>query len=467
MKRLFIGILVVGALAGGYYAYTRYQQEKAAAQTSYQTVKVTRGELVAMVGATGTVRANQTAVISWQTSGIVGNIYVKQGDTIPEGQILTNLNRASLSQSLILAQADLVAAQKSLDELNRSNLAQAQAQLALNEAQTAYDKAKNKREAMKYPRGTKTNVDNAYSQYELAQSNLALAQRAYDRVAFLDVSDIRRVQALNDLTTAQKARDTALGTYNWLTGKPTDADIAQADANLAVAQAQLEDAQREWDRLKDGPDPNDIAAAQARIEAAQATINMAHLTAPFAGTITDITILRGDLVSPGTPAFRLDDLSHLLVDVEVSEIDINRVAVGQKVNMTFDAISGKEYAGTVKQVARYGTPSQGVVNFIVTVEVTNPDNDVRTGMTAAVNIIVNRLENVLLVPNRAIRLRQGQYTVYVLRNGLPAAETLKLGASSDTMSEILSSNLVEGEEIILNPPLDFQSNGGSPFGMGG
>ena len=149
-----------------------------------------------------------------------------------------------------------------------------------------------------------------------------------------------------------------------------------------MLEAQLDDAQREWERLKDGPDPADIAAAQARVAAAQATLDQASLVAPFAGTITSVESKPGDQVNPGTPAFRLDDLSHLWVDVEVSEVDINQVEVGQPASLTFDAILAKEYNGEVVEVSPVGTEIAGVVNFKVTVELTDADEDVRPGMTA-------------------------------------------------------------------------------------
>jgi multidrug efflux pump subunit AcrA (membrane-fusion protein) len=84
-------------------------------------------------------------------------------------------------------------------------------------------------------------------------------------------------------------------------------------------------------------------------------------------------------------------------------------------------------------------------------------------MTAAVNIVANQLENVLLVPNRAVRLLQGKRVVYVLVNGKPEAVNITLGVSSDTNSEVVDGNLKPGDPIILNPPVVFEQNGPPPF----
>jgi HlyD family secretion protein len=151
------------------------------------------------------------------------------------------------------------------------------------------------------------------------------------------------------------------------------------------------------------------------------------------------------------------------VDVEVSEVDINQIDVGQDVLLTFDAILGKEYQGEVREVALVGTDVQGVVDFIVTVELTDPDKDVKPGMTAAVNIATKQLQDVLLVPNRAVRIKDGQRVIYILRDGAPTAVDVTLGASSESYSEVLDGDLKEGDQIVLNPPLEFEQGGPPPF----
>jgi HlyD family secretion protein len=174
----------------------------------------------------------------------------------------------------------------------------------------------------------------------------------------------------------------------------------------------------------------------------------------------------GDLVNAGSQAFRIDDLSHLLVDVQIPEVDINSIQAGQQVDLTFDAIINTSYQGRVISVANIGTVQSGLVTFKVTIEILNPDEQVRPGMTAAVNIVINQLENVLTVPNRAVRLVDGETVVYLLKNNAIQMVSIKIGASSDVVSEVLSGDLKEGDKVILNPPssimdLDFQ--GGPPF----
>ena len=84
-------------------------------------------------------------------------------------------------------------------------------------------------------------------------------------------------------------------------------------------------------------------------------------------------------------------------------------------------------------------------------------------MTAAVSIVVNQLEDVLLVPNRAVRFLEGRQVVYILKEGAPAPVDIKLGASSETVSEVIDGELKVGDAIVLNPPAVFDNNGPPPF----
>lgn len=468
MKRWVIITLIVVVLGGGAYLGIRqYQKLQANSQNLFETTALVNGDLTATVGATGTVRSNQSGILLWQTTGTVLASDLKVGDVVSAGQVLAVLDPNSLPQTIILAQSDLVTAQRFLDNLMDSKTAQAQALQTMANAQKAYDDAKTRYEGLAYPRGSQFDIDKAYSDVQLAQTNLAEAQLNFDRVKDLPDYDVRKNMALNQLSQAQISLNRASATWQWLRGKPTPNDMAVAESNYEVAKAQLADAQREWERLKDGPDPKDIAAAQARVAAIAATLEMRHLKAPFAATITEKRVAVGDQVSPGTTAFRIDDLSHLLVDVQVSEVDINRVKIGQTATMTFDAIAGKTYNGKVTQVGRVGNNLQGVVDFTVTVEITDADAQVRPGMTAAVNMVVQQMKNILLVPNRAVRINEGDRVVFIMKNNIPTQVKITLGASSDTDSQVISGDVKAGDLIIINPPLALMGKPGNGGFMGG
>ncbi len=412
-----VGAILLLALV---FVFTRGGSQK---QTSFQTVTIARGELTATVGATGTVRPLQSATLNWQTTGTVEQVNVRVGDEVHKGDVLSTLARTSLPQNIILAQADLVSAQKALDDLLHSDTDRAHAWIALRDAQAAYKKANDYRQSL----NGKIWLERVYFKYIGAHQ---------------------------------------IPVVKWYRGEADSDTIAKADADLALEKATLDDARRAYDRLKGGPNQDDLAAAQARVDAAQATLNMARLLAPFDGTVTQSEPLPGDQVAAGMTAFRVDNLAELLVDVQVSEVDINSVAVDQSVTLALDAIPGRTYHGQVIEVSQAGDVSSGAVNFTVTAALTDADSQVKPGMTVAVNIVTYAVEDQLLVPNRAVRLVDGSRVVYVLKNGQPQQIQIALGASSDTMSVVVSGDLREGDLVILNPPAQFGPGGpgGGPFG---
>lgn len=463
MKRVVTIVIILALVAGGYFAFSQYQaQQRALAASNIQTVLAERGDLTATVGATGIVRANQTSILAWQTSGTVEKVTTEFGQLVNAGQELAALRKTSLAQNIIMAEADLVNAQKALDELYETDLSLAEAENALTNAKKAVEDAQNRVSSLSKP-AREVDIDSAKATVLLAKIKLDKARDKYKPYENKAENNVIRATLFNQLAEAQQQYDAAVRRLNNLQGTVSDTTLSIADSNLALAQAQLEEAQRVYDSLTSGPDSADESALKTRIAAAQATINLAYITAPFMGTITEVHIKPGDQVAPGTVAFRLDDLSHLLLDVQVSEVDINRIKVGQGIILTFDAIPGKEYHGLVTQVAVVGTSNQGVVDFTVTVELTDADEAVKPGMTAAVNVIVEQLEDVLLVPNRAVRVRDGKRVVYVLRSDIPEPVDIVLGASSDTYSEVVQGGLKVGDQIVLNPPAAFEQNGPPPF----
>lgn len=417
-NRTLLIILLVAVIAATAFAFMRRSNAGTAAQ--FQTATLERGDLTATIGATGTVRARQTAILIWQAAGTVDTVNVKVGDHIASDFVMAYLSKTSLPQSVILAEADLASAQKTLDDLLTSDTARAEAVIAQREAQEAYDKAFNWRQEL--------------------NGKIDIKRIVYKRIGNRTIPELKEYRGYAD-----------------------EGTIKKADEDLALAKAKLDDALREYERLNDG-NMLDIQAAQARVDAAQATLNLARLIAPFDGTVTEAHSLPGDQVGAGDVAFRLDNLSSLLVDVQLSEVDINSVSIGQPVTLTFDAIIGNEYHGEIVEVSQAGTVEQGVVNFTITVELTDADSLVKPGMTAAVNIVVEEMQDVLLVQNRAVRLVNGERVVYVLEEGEPVKKEVRLGSSSDTMSVIVSGDVKEGDIVVLNPPAEFGPGGPGPFG---
>jgi HlyD family secretion protein len=498
---LIITVFAVFIVASG-VGYRVWANSQASDSSDVQTTTIQRGALSSTLSSSGNTESGQSAIIIWETSGKVGEVNLEAGDIVDEDQVLASLDPDTLSAEIIQAKQDLIDAEQALDDLLNSKLQQAQAlqavedaqdalnslkqqageessqaQLALAEAEDAVADAVRTRNAMNYPHSSdELVIEKAETDYLLAKQTYKEALQEYRKYAHKKLTNPERVRALERLLSAKQDMESKLTTYNWYLLDYTENEIAQADGEVAVAQASLEtaqanwdslkngtsaaaialaeatlaDAQREWERVKDGPSAEDVAAAQAAVEAAQATLDHAQLLAPFAGTVTEVEVNTGDLVSSGETAFRIDDLEALYVDLQISEVDLASLKVGQPATLEFDAIADKVYNGEVTEIGMIGSVSQGVVNYPVTVQVTDPDENIRPGMTASVTIIVDEVTDALLVPNKAIRNNGGQQTVTIMFEGQQITVPVTVGLSGDSMSAVTSDQLREGDTVVIN-----------------
>lgn len=466
-RKIFITVGVILVLAViGYFAYPILKGNLGGsqAQNTYQTEAAKQGSLTAFVGATGSVRPNQTASVVWQTGGRVASVKVEKGQQVQVDTVLSELEQTSLSQNIIMAQADLIAAKDALDKVMNNSEARAAAQLALIDAQQALDDAQKESQSKLYQRASQETIDIARANLINANTALDNAEDIYNQTKGRGTEDPVYAAGLSQYAKARQEQIKADYNLRYVQELPDPLDVEKVNVQLEQAKAKLLAAKEDWERIKDGPNPDDILSAQAKVAAVQATLNMARLSAPFTGTITNVAVDKGDLVTAGKAAFQIDDLSRLLVDVQVSEVDINRVQVDQPVTLSFDGIAGKEYNGVVSEIANTGASSGGSVNFTVTVEILDPDADIKPGMTSAVNIAVNQLDNVLLIPSRAVRTVNNKRVVYVLRNNVPVPVEISLGSSSNNYSQVTKGDLKAGDLIVLNPPANLVMGPGSGMG---
>jgi RND family efflux transporter MFP subunit len=522
MRRIIIIVVVLAVIGGGaYYTYTRLTAVKASATANLQTTTVTTGDLVASVAASGSLASPQTGAVTWQAPGTVGKVLVKVGDQVKAGQVLMEMDPTDLDVSFVQAQATLLSDQTALGTLQagptQQQIQQAQltiindtqaittAQRALrnalnpvgqslldsvNNAQVALDTAQANAQlatvsssVQQYTNGYwKTDFywkvyQNLEAKYQAAPNpdSLAKAQSAYnDWKVLADQQSQAQLTSQSDqenknaaVTTAQEALNTAQANLNYAKAGPDAATVALDQQTLASAQATLAQDQTNLTTLRASPTITDVTNAKAKIAVDQAVLAKTALVATFDGTVTEIDTNPGAPVTSGTQAVVLADLSKLQVAMNVSEVDINSVKQGQEVDMTLDAVSGKTIIGQVAQVGYLGVTTQGVVNYPVTVVITNPDPGLKPGMTASASIITTRHANVLLVPNRAIRAQGGQRVVSVLFEGQQIPVTVTVGLSNDTQTEITGGQLKEGDTIVLNTTTASTAAGGGGFGGGG
>lgn len=463
-KRLVIILGVVILVIVGAIVYLQIAAKNVDVSSLYQTYTVEKTELTSMVGATGNVRANQSTRLAWSTTGRIEKILVNLNDEVTSGEILAELDKSTVSQSILAAQSQLITARQALRDVNESATVRAKAELTLAQAKIDYEDAVKERTRKNYKHVTDATIKELEANYILAKKGYDDAKDLYSYVEDQAIDSTTRAAALLELSRAEKTRDTALANLNYGLKLPDENEVAKAEASLNLAKAALDDAQRDWETVKDGPSDDDIAIAEANVAAAESAVKMMWLEAPFDGTVTAIHSMVGDEVSPTTVSFQIDDLSRMIIFIQLTEVDIRKVEVGQEVEIAFDGIPDKKYKGDVYEVGQVGTIESGTVSFLVKIELTDSGPEVLPGLTAATNIIVTQLNDVIAVPNRAIKTLEGKRVVYVLKDNVPTPVDITIGETSDTNAQILGDTIQIGDIVVLNPPMPNMMFGGPPGG---
>jgi len=260
--------------------------------------------------------------------------------------------------------------------------------------------------------------------------------------------------------------------------RQAEANLAQLEqsptpAELAAAQAQVAQAEANLAQLLRGPSAEELAQAQAQVEQARIALQQARrrlddarIVAPFAGVVASIGFAVGDQVGAGGPGIVLVDPGRFHVDVQVDETEVGQIALGQPVLLVADAYPDVTLGGRVTYISDVGQVSQGVVTYIVRVELDPSDLPLRADMSVTATITVAERSDTLLVPTRALRRdTNGDYVEVLQDDGSLSKVYVRVGLSNDTFSEVLNG-VREGQEVVI-PTLN-QTNQADfgPFGGG-
>lgn len=347
---------------------------------------VTRSEGLSIEGRLVPLRS---AALTFASGGEIAEIPVSEGQDVSQGAVLMRLGkREVLEAALKQAQVEQVAAEQALDDLRETaDLARAQAGQSLVEAQRVLTEAQKAYNDLNTDDFT-ADLDDRRAEMEDARTELEDAQEELDKFKDLDPDHTRRKTAQDALDDAQDAYDDAVYEFDILENQ-----LDQAQAAVELAQAQVDDAQREADARASGPDPDDLALAQARavnaaaqVAAAQRALENMDLTAPYAGTVVDLYDYEpGEMVVAGRTVVTLADESAWLVETrDLTELDVVEVQAGQAVLVTPDALPDLELAGEVESVDRVFTERSGDILYTVRVRLTDGDPRLRWGMTVTV-----------------------------------------------------------------------------------
>jgi HlyD family secretion protein len=204
-----------------------------------------------------------------------------------------------------------------------------------------------------------------------------------------------------------------------------------------------------------------IQQRQASLDAAQVNLDYTDIVSPVDGTVVSRNVTMGQTVAASfqTPTLFLiaTDLTKMEVDANVSESDVGGIKPGNKATFTVDAYPKRTFEGTVTQVRQSPQTVQNVVTYDIVISVNNSDLTLMPGMTAASRIVIDQRNDVIRVPNQALRYvpkglagaaQSGQAQIWILRDGKPVPIPVVAGLDDDNFTEIASGDVKPGDLVI-------------------
>lgn len=397
MKRL---LLVLAALAGAALLYFLFARRNAPPEIPF--TKVTRETIISALTTNGKVEPVEWASARAESPGVVRRVLVHRGQQVAAGATLVELSSAGLQSEISAADARVAQAQAELDRLREG--------------------------------GPSAEIASIDANLNSARQELAAAQREFESV--------RRLQSKNAIT---------------------GQEVTAARERVERAQLQIQSLEQRRAALVG---KSDRAAAEARLREAQAAaggsrqkLSLALVRAPVGGTVYQFDLRPGAYLNAGDLVANIGKLETVRVTVYVDEPDLGRVEVGMPVTITWDAMPGRQWTGTVDrkptEVVALGTRQVGEVTCVIG----NPDRELLPGTNVNAEIRSKVVENALTIPNAAIRRESGRTGVFVLTDGKLQWRDVQLGVTSVVRAQILSG-LQPGDSIAL--PTDRPLKDGMP-----
>jgi HlyD family secretion protein len=409
----------------------------------YRTATTEKGDLVSTVTAGGTLNAVVLVEVGSQVSGQVRDLLVDFNSAVTQGQVIARISPEIYEARVAQARAELLTIQAGLP-VQQAAVERARAELDNTKSALEMAKAQTVRAELA--------ADDAKRDLNRKQS---LAERA-----IVSVSDWERIQSVHRSSEAQLAAARAQELSQASAIRAAEAAARMAEAQLLAAAVQ-------------------VTQREAILRQAQIDLERTYIRAPVTGTVVNRSVNRGQTVAASLQAPTLftiaQDLRQMQVEASVVEADVSRFAVGQPVSYTVDAHPGRSFTGSVQQIRKAPQTVQNVVTYTVVISTENPDEALLPGMTANLQVVVDRKTDVLKVPNAALRFRpsdrvpeamtQGAVAspagsppsqpglpgqVFVLGpDGQPLPVPLRLGISDGRVTEVLAGDLEDGQAVVV------------------
>lgn len=345
----------------------------APAEGAYRLAKVDRGEVIATVSATGAINPTTTVIVGSQLSGQVVEILADYNSEVEAEQVVARLNSDQIRAKLDAARADLA-------QMRASKLVQ---EGMIEKVKADTDKA---------------HAAQMDSEAQVARNEALLGdtEKIFQRQTELRTRGFASEQAFD---TARSARDAQTAALNSARAQVNSAKAAIAGlaADLQVAKANVSAVTAQ------------IAQREAAVRQIEVDLRNTDIKSPVKGVVVQRNVELGATVAASLQAPTLfliaDDLHRMEIAASIDETDVGRIKSGQRVTFTVTAYPGRTFEGVVKQVRLGSTTVQNVVIYTTIVSIENPRLELLPGMTANLRIETDRRDNVVRIPNAALRWR--------------------------------------------------------------
>ncbi|MBD2187411.1 efflux RND transporter periplasmic adaptor subunit [Pseudanabaena mucicola] len=421
-KPWLVTILVIVLLGGGFFAFRVLSGLGQKSTTVNDNTELVESKSLAVkIKSSGSVVPIETVNLSPKQAGTLMELLVEQGARVRQGQVIARMDNSNLLPQLYQAQASAAASEANLAKLRNGNrpedIAAAQAR-----------------------------VESARGRLEAVRSRLALTNMRTARFRDLQTEGAISRDRFDEVLTDDRS---------------TQADLLSAQANLA-------EATRQFEELRNGSRPEDIAQAEAQLAQAIAGIRAVEvqledtiIRAPFAGIITQKYANAGAFVTPTTSASSTNSSTStsivaiangLEIIAKVPEVDIAQIKIGQEVEIIADAFPTQVFKGKVRLIAPEAIIEQNVTSFQVRVALETGKDKLQSGMNADIRFIGQKIDNALVVPTVAIVTQEGKTGLLIAdEQGKSQFRPVTIGTTVDNQTQILSGAKV-GERIFVKLP---------------
>jgi len=180
-----------------------------------------------------------------------------------------------------------------------------------------------------------------------------------------------------------------------------------------------------------------------------------QVRSPINGTVLEILVNAGEMITSGTSTFgggtvlmKLADLSRMIVKAKINEVNIPRVAVNQEVDIRLDALPGQQFKGRVTAIAAQGVKEENIVTYDVTIAIADSNSALKPMLTANVDIVTKRLDDVLTIPLEVLQVKNGDDVVEVLTNGTPKSRKVRVAFRTETQA-VITKGLQEHDQVVI------------------